>query len=159
MALRTVCMAVSLVTRDAKTRVPGFYPRDGTRVFWLTVRSAYCGDRPDGRVLEKPATRAGLRAWVSGCFLHRGCGCSKCGQSSAQFAASPSRAAASNENAAQECSDVAYLVGVDGVLHRILVPLHVVAQRFYSVARRDAACEWNHRVGRAVRHEDRNAAA
>src|SRR5262252_2328607 len=66
-------MAVSLVTRDAGTaRVPVLPPRRLSCVL-ATVRSTYCGDRLDGLVLEKPQTRAGSRASMSGCFLHGEC--------------------------------------------------------------------------------------
>ena len=62
------------------------------------------------------------------------------------------------EHSLQKRGDIADLLFVDRVWHRILMPLDAIAGRGQRIARSGAACEWHDRIGRAVRHEDRHPA-
>jgi hypothetical protein len=108
---------------------PWFYPRDGTRVFWLPFAAHIVGiDRTDEYLKSLRLARVCARDC-------RGVSYSRRADTliTADMPANSS-AASSDEHALQERGDRTYLVRIDRMLHRVLVPLDVVAECFQPIA-------------------------
>ena len=117
---------------------PWFYPRDGARVFWLPFAARIVGI---GRTAESLKSLALARVRSRPCrglsYMARAITpkAADVGRNSRQESRIKPRASGgSGQYAPQECGDRAQFVRVDRVLHRVLVPLDVVAERLQAVA-------------------------